>query len=92
MEHVTLPPASWRSRPGLDRLAEALGARDGDARYVGGAVRDTLLDLPVADIDIATRHAPETVVARLEAAGIRAIPPASRTARSPRSPRARWWR
>ena len=74
MERVTLPPASWRSRPGLDRLAEALGAPDGDARYVGGAVRDTLLGLPVADIDIATRHAPETVVARLEAAGIRAIP------------------
>jgi poly(A) polymerase len=74
MERVTLPPAAWRERPGLDRLAEALGAGDGAARYVGGAVRDTLLGLPVADIDVATRHAPEIVVQRLEAAGIKAIP------------------
>jgi poly(A) polymerase len=74
MERVTLPPAAWRERPGLDRLAEALGAGDGAARYVGGAVRDTLLGLPVADIDVATRHAPDIVVERLEAAGIKAIP------------------
>ena len=69
-----LPLAAWRDRPGLDRLAAALGAEQGAARYVGGAVRDTLLGLPVADIDIATRHAPQEVVARLEAAGIKAIP------------------
>lgn len=74
MERMTLPLAAWRDRPGLDRLAAALGAEQGAARYVGGAVRDTLLGLPVADIDIATRHAPQEVVARLEAAGIKAIP------------------
>nr|WP_076743077.1 CCA tRNA nucleotidyltransferase [Sphingomonas jeddahensis] len=74
MERVMLPLAAWRDRPGLHRLAAALGADQGEARYVGGAVRDTLLGLPVADIDIATGHSPQEVVARLEAAGIKAIP------------------
>lgn len=69
---TTLPPAEWMQRPGLDRLAAALG--EGAARYVGGAVRDTLLGLPVADIDVATIHPPEEVVRRLQAAGIKAIP------------------
>lgn len=71
---MILPPASWRTRPGLDALAGALGAADGAARYVGGAVRDSLLELPVADIDIATRHTPAEVIARLKAGGIKAIP------------------
>ncbi|SEI93954.1 poly(A) polymerase [Sphingomonas sp. OV641] len=74
MERLTLPPASWRTRPGLDALATALGAEEGAARYVGGAVRDTLLGLPVADIDIATAHPPQQVITRLASAGIKAIP------------------
>ncbi|MBN8840987.1 MAG: CCA tRNA nucleotidyltransferase, partial [Sphingomonadales bacterium] len=73
-DKITLPAAAWRDQPGLTRLADALGAADGDARYVGGAVRDTLLGLDVADIDIATCHAPAEVIARLEAGGIRAVP------------------
>ena len=72
MAGLILPQAAWRARPGLARLAEVLGT--GEARFVGGAVRDTLLGLDVADIDIATRHPPDAVVARLEAAGIKAIP------------------
>jgi poly(A) polymerase len=74
MGGVTLPSAPWRRRPGLDRLADALGADDGAARYVGGAVRDTMLGLDVSDIDVATVHPPQEVVARLKAAGIKAIP------------------
>ena len=71
---MILPPAAWRTLPGLDALARALGAPDGAARYVGGAVRDTVLGLPVADIDLATSHPPDEVVRRLTAAGIKAIP------------------
>ncbi len=71
---VILPDAAWRHWAGLDALTGALGAAEGDARFVGGAVRDTLLDIPVADVDIATRHTPEAVVARLKAAGIRTVP------------------
>lgn len=69
---MRLPDADWRTRPGLDRLAAALGG--GDARFVGGAVRDTLLGLPVSDVDIATRHDPDMVMAKLRSAGIKPIP------------------
>ena len=69
-----LPDAAWRHRPGLDRLAAVLGADVGEARFVGGAVRDTLLGLDVHDLDLATSHEPGEVVRRLEAAGIKAAP------------------
>ncbi|MFV0624606.1 CCA tRNA nucleotidyltransferase [Sphingomonas sp. ac-8] len=71
---LTLPTADWQARGGLTELAEALGGDAGDARFVGGAVRDTLLGMPVADLDVATRHAPQDVLARLKVAGIRAVP------------------
>jgi poly(A) polymerase len=72
MDGVTLPDAPWRHRAGLDRLSDVLGA--GEARFVGGAVRDTLLGIDVSDVDIATRHEPEEVVRRLKAAGIKVVP------------------
>ena len=67
---VILPPAVWRERPGIAELVAALG----QARFVGGAVRDTLLGLPVSDVDLATPLEPPEVVRRLQAAGIKAIP------------------
>ena len=71
---LTIDPAKWRSRRGMKRLLAALGAKDGLTRYVGGAVRDDLLDLPVSDVDLATRLEPDEVVRRLEAARIKAVP------------------
>lgn len=68
----TLPPAPWTAREDLAALVSALGP--GNARYVGGAVRDTLLGLEVKDIDIATPLPPKEVMARLEKAHIRSIP------------------
>ena len=67
---MTLPPAAWREQPGLDRIVAALG----DARFVGGAVRDTLLGFDVSDVDLATPLTPGEVVRRLEAARIKAVP------------------
>ncbi|KXU32869.1 polynucleotide adenylyltransferase [Sphingobium sp. 22B] len=69
-----LPDADWRHRPGLDALLRALGAEQGLARFVGGAVRDGLLGLPVNDLDIATVLEPQSVIDRLRAAGIKAVP------------------
>ena len=66
------PQAPWTRREDLAALMAALGA--GNARYVGGAVRDTLLGVAVKDIDIATVLAPEAVIARLQAAAIRHVP------------------
>ncbi|NIJ24498.1 poly(A) polymerase [Sphingomonas japonica] len=67
---MTLPDVPWRRRPGLDALIGALGA----ARFVGGAVRDTLLGSPVSDIDIATPHPPQRVVELATEAGIKTVP------------------
>lgn len=72
MDAVTLPDVPWRHRAGLDTLVAALGK--GHARFVGGAVRDTLLGLEVSDIDIATDHQPEAVMKRLRAAAITVVP------------------
>ena len=71
---TTLPDAAWRHQPGLDRLIETLGASDAMVRFVGGAVRDTLLGLPVKDIDCATRHRPEESSRLIKAAGFKAVP------------------
>ncbi len=67
-----LPSAPWTQREDLAELIAALG--DGNARYVGGAVRDTVLGLEAHDIDIATPLEPVEVIARLDAAGIRSVP------------------
>ncbi|QDZ07809.1 CCA tRNA nucleotidyltransferase [Sphingomonas panacisoli] len=72
MGGVILPAAAWRDHPGLKRVVDALGP--GNARIVGGAVRDTLLGIDTADIDLATTHAPDAVVDLLEAARIKAVP------------------
>jgi poly(A) polymerase len=71
---MRLPEAAWQRRHGMDRLLEALDAAGGETRYVGGCVRDTLLDLPVSDVDLATRLAPADVMERLRAARIKAVP------------------
>ena len=58
----------------MPRLLRTLGASKGETRFVGGCVRDTLLGLDVSDVDLATRLAPEEVMKRLGAAGIKAVP------------------
>jgi poly(A) polymerase len=68
----TLSPAEWTRREDLAALVAALG--DGNARYVGGAVRDTLLGIEVKDIDLATPLPPNEVMARLDAAKIGHVP------------------
>lgn len=44
------------------------------ALFVGGCVRNTLLEKPVADIDIATTHQPLRIIEKLQAEGIRFAP------------------
>ncbi|WP_284945700.1 CCA tRNA nucleotidyltransferase [Acidisoma cladoniae] len=65
-----LDPSSVLVLPGVQDVLAALG----EARIVGGAVRDLLAGLPVRDVDIATPLTPNEVTAALGAAGIRAIP------------------
>lgn len=44
-----------------------------EARVVGGAVRNALMELPVTDVDIATTARPEEVVALARAAGLGSV-------------------
>jgi poly(A) polymerase len=69
-----LPDAPWRTRPGLAALMDALGSDAGLTRFVGGSVRDTLVGVPVSDIDCATALAPGDVIDRIKAAGMKAVP------------------
>jgi poly(A) polymerase len=74
MKGKTLPNAAWRDVEGLRQVVDALHDEHCGPLYVGGAVRDTLLGLEVSDVDLATVLLPQTVIDRLEAARIKAIP------------------
>jgi poly(A) polymerase len=65
---------AWFSAPALTRVFELLNADGGEVRVVGGAVRNSLMGLAVADIDMATTLLPDVVVARAKAVGIKAVP------------------
>ena len=71
---LKLDAVKWRRIRGMRRLLDALGADQSLTRYVGGAIRDELLGLPVSDVDLATRLRPDKVIERLESAKIKAIP------------------
>lgn len=68
--------AEWLMRPETQRILALLDGQYGRARAVGGAVRDSLLGLPLhlTDIDIATELTPDEVVRRATAAGLSAYP------------------
>ncbi len=65
-----IAPPDWLGRPGVRAIQDAIGG----GRFVGGAVRDTLLHRPVGDLDLATPLPPDEILRRLEHAGIQAIP------------------
>jgi len=68
---MRIKPPSWMT----DKASRALmTALKGDARFVGGCVRDTILKRPIGDIDIATPLFPEEIMRRLAAAKIKAVP------------------
>ncbi|MGQ8631569.1 CCA tRNA nucleotidyltransferase [Agrobacterium sp. DKPNP3] len=70
----SLAGQDWFEKPALKRIFALLNADGGEVRIVGGAVRNALLGLPVADVDMATTLTPDVVVARARAAGIKAVP------------------
>jgi len=65
---------SWLDEVPTQRLLRALAEAGIDARFVGGCVRDALLDLETGDIDIATPALPEQVMTVLSTAKIKAVP------------------
>ncbi|MCT8002461.1 CCA tRNA nucleotidyltransferase [Sphingomonas sanguinis] len=69
MGDLNAASAPWADRIDLIALAERL-----EARFVGGAVRDSLLGHAVADIDLATPLSPETVIERVRECGFKPVP------------------
>ena len=71
-----LRTAPWLKSAPLKRVFAALGAAQGTTRVVGGAVRDTLIGINTAgiEIDLATTLKPDEVMARARTAGITSIP------------------
>ena len=64
----------WLTQPETQRLCATLAAAGYRALFVGGTVRNALLGLEVADIDIATDAPPEYVTNLAKSAGFRVIP------------------
>ncbi|MGR7994068.1 CCA tRNA nucleotidyltransferase [Xanthobacter sp. ZOL 2024] len=74
MTAPALAGAAFWERHGLRRLLDVLNADGETARVVGGAVRNTLLNRPVTDVDIATTALPQEVSRRAQAAGLKPVP------------------
>ncbi len=74
MNNARLLDAPWLKSGSVTRVLELLNGNGEEARVVGGAVRNALLNIPSGDIDIATTALPEEVIRRAKAAGIKSVP------------------
>ena len=68
----TLVPAAWMTAHPTKRVMSVLQSRGAEARFVGGCVRNTILNRPIKDIECTT--ATEQVIELLIKNQIRAIP------------------
>jgi tRNA nucleotidyltransferase/poly(A) polymerase len=66
--------APWLAQGPLRRLLDVLDRDGEEARVVGGAVRNALLQVPVGEVDLATTAVPEEVVRRAKQAGFNPVP------------------
>lgn len=71
MTQVTGP---WLEAEGTQRVFRMFGQAGKQIYVVGGSVRNALLGLAVADVDMATDARPEETLALAKAAGVHAVP------------------
>ncbi|MBR0897506.1 CCA tRNA nucleotidyltransferase [Bradyrhizobium tropiciagri] len=69
-----LSDAPWLASGPAARVLGLLNADGEEARVIGGAVRNALMRIPLADIDIATTALPEEVIRRAKRASIKSVP------------------
>ena len=69
-----LSDAPWLASGPAARVLGLLNANGEEARVIGGAVRNALMRIPLADIDIATTALPEEVIRRAKRAAIKSVP------------------
>jgi poly(A) polymerase len=65
----------WMGEAPVTAVVTALADAGGSPRFVGGCVRDTILNRPIHDIDIATLLPPEEVQNALQAASVKYVSP-----------------
>jgi poly(A) polymerase len=65
---------TWLDEPALQTLFAATAAAGGQARVVGGAVRDFLMDREGGDVDVASSLTPEKTMEIAAAQGWKAVP------------------
>jgi len=65
---------AWLDHPGTRAVMVALSDAGHQAYFVGGCVRDALLERRIGDIDIASDALPQQVLDIAQTAGIKAIP------------------
>ena len=70
----SLAGAEWLTAGALPRLLGVLDGNGEEARVVGGAVRNALIGMPIAEIDVATTAVPDEVIKRVTAAGFKPVP------------------
>ncbi len=72
---ILIPPeTSWLADPAAQHLCRTIQDAGHDIFFVGGCVRNALLNLPDSDVDMSTDAHPERVVEIVEAQGLKAIP------------------
>ncbi|WP_342077468.1 CCA tRNA nucleotidyltransferase [Yoonia sp. SS1-5] len=64
----------WLLDKAAQKVCSVLTTAGHQALFVGGCVRNTLLDAAVSDLDLATDAHPQTVMSLAEAAGLKVIP------------------
>lgn len=74
MTETSVAAEAWFQAEPLTRVMALLNADSAETRVAGGAVRNSLMGLPVADIDLATTLLPAEVIERAEEAGIKSVP------------------
>jgi len=72
MEHLDPQKFSWMRDDAVTQLFDAFPK--GSLRFVGGCVRNALMDHEVGDIDLATTLEPEAVIAVLKTAQVKTVP------------------
>ena len=74
-DDIKLPAdTAWLNDAGTKAVCTALTAEGGDVFFVGGCVRDALLDVDGADVDLSTPLLPQDVMRLAKAAGLKVIP------------------
>lgn len=73
---LTLPPPLWMQDDATQEAMRVLnrGSDTPQTLFVGGCVRNWILNKGVHDIDLATKYTPDIVTEKLKQAGIKVIP------------------